>query len=95
MIHLFKRHLRVSKLVVCNQHHTSTENISTLWKRNDLKEATGSVQGNNQPGISIDYSAYASLLQECVKSKALAEGKSVHCIMIKTGFRSDVICKPS
>jgi pentatricopeptide repeat protein len=55
-----------------------------------LKEATGSAQEENQPGIPMDYSAYSSLLQECVKSKALAEGKLVHCIMIKTGFKPDV-----
>eukprot|EP01018_Ginkgo_biloba_P038057 Gb_22048 [translate_table: standard] len=64
--------------------------MGTLCKQDRLKEALELLHVMDQRGIRPDISTYASLLQVCVDTKALAEGKVVHNHMIDKGFKPDV-----
>eukprot|EP01018_Ginkgo_biloba_P017565 Gb_32051 [translate_table: standard] len=65
-------------------------NVRALCAEGRLKEALDILQVMDQRGIRVDSRTYASLLQECINTNAVEEGKRVHVHMINTGFEPDV-----
>ncbi|KAJ7541471.1 hypothetical protein O6H91_10G061300 [Diphasiastrum complanatum] len=65
-------------------------NVSKLCQVGRLKEALHMVelmvQQNTQPPIN----AYVGLLKGCARRKALAEGKQVHALIVRSGLDSDI-----
>eukprot|EP01018_Ginkgo_biloba_P013110 Gb_10113 [translate_table: standard] len=62
-------------------------NDNTSCKEGRLKEAEDILQLLNRRDVCPEPSTYTSLLQVCIETKSLAEGKRVHSNMIKTGFK--------
>jgi len=62
------------------------ENVKKLSKQGKLKEALSILRLQDPGGIKPDFSTYASLLQACVKQKALAEGRLLDTHMTNRGF---------
>lgn len=56
--------------------------MSLHRQKNQLKKAVKDLYLTDEPGVHI----YVSLLQTCINTKALAEGKRIHSHMLKTGF---------
>eukprot|EP01018_Ginkgo_biloba_P019743 Gb_26052 [translate_table: standard] len=76
---------------VCDIGFTGTVNVNrAMCEKSQLKEAMGIMLDINQRSSSADSVVYARRLQECVKIKALSEGKQVHSHMIETGFEPDI-----
>jgi len=61
----------------------STKDIRTICKQGRLKEALHILLNTE---LRIDSSTYLCLLQECVKKKALSEGKLLHTHITHSGF---------
>ncbi|XP_059077801.1 pentatricopeptide repeat-containing protein At4g14050, mitochondrial-like [Cryptomeria japonica] len=40
--------------------------------------------------MEVDFTSFASLLKQCTKTKAVAQGKIAHAYIIKTGFQQEV-----
>eukprot|EP01018_Ginkgo_biloba_P009664 Gb_38568 [translate_table: standard] len=59
--------------------------LRKLCKQGRLKEALPMLQSMHLQGVWPNSSTYASLLQQCVNMKTLAEGKLVHAHIIQTG----------
>eukprot|EP01018_Ginkgo_biloba_P008462 Gb_26311 [translate_table: standard] len=72
-----------------NSTHEPFHDVKTLCHHRPFKEALNILYTVNHTGIRPDSSIYASLLQRCVKMKALPEGKLVHAHIIQTGFNPD------
>lgn len=58
------------------------EDFARVYERGRLKERLDTL---HRQGIGTKLSSYASLLEDCVRRKALAEGKLVHAHMIESG----------
>eukprot|EP01018_Ginkgo_biloba_P024476 Gb_03693 [translate_table: standard] len=69
------------------------KDVDILCNEGRLKEALEVLYLMKQRGISVDSNAYSRLLQGCVNTKALVEGKRVHAQMIKTGFELDIFAR--
>eukprot|EP01018_Ginkgo_biloba_P022701 Gb_16848 [translate_table: standard] len=67
-------------------NNSFSDDVRTLCKQGHLKEALQILHINDQP---VDNCTYICLLQECIKKKALSEGKLVHTHMIGEGFMRD------
>eukprot|EP01018_Ginkgo_biloba_P022189 Gb_02998 [translate_table: standard] len=67
----------------------TAEVVGTLCK-GLWKEPQRIVSIMDHKGTSFDSTTYASLLQGCVNTKALADGKKLHAHMMKTGFDADM-----
>eukprot|EP01018_Ginkgo_biloba_P034728 Gb_12554 [translate_table: standard] len=65
-------------------NHSSPENVITLCKQGRLKEALNILHVIQE---LTPTSTYASLLQGCVYTKSLPEGKLIHAHIIRTGFK--------
>jgi pentatricopeptide repeat protein len=63
------------------------EQVRTLSKHGQLKEALQVLHGMDLRGVYPDNATVDSLLQGCLSRKALQEGKLVHAHIIQTGFR--------
>eukprot|EP01018_Ginkgo_biloba_P006145 Gb_32913 [translate_table: standard] len=75
----------------CDNGFPGTVNVSrAMCEKSQWKEVMGIKLDINQRNPSADSAVYARLLQECVKIKALSEGKQVHSRMIETGFEPDI-----
>eukprot|EP01018_Ginkgo_biloba_P013168 Gb_21055 [translate_table: standard] len=68
------------------EENKSSEDVRTLCKQSRLKDALHSLYAMNS---SADASTYVSLLQLCIKKKALSEGKLVHTHINESGFMPD------
>eukprot|EP01018_Ginkgo_biloba_P003260 Gb_27377 [translate_table: standard] len=66
--------------------NSSLQDVRMLCNQGRLKEA---VQILHAVGKPVDSFTYVCLLQECMKTKALSEGKLVHIHMSERGFLSD------
>eukprot|EP01018_Ginkgo_biloba_P026026 Gb_12004 [translate_table: standard] len=65
---------------------SSLHDVQTLCKEGRLEEALYILHVMDQP---VNSSTYVSLLQMCIKKKALSEGKMVHTHMSEKGFMRD------
>eukprot|EP01018_Ginkgo_biloba_P015184 Gb_08053 [translate_table: standard] len=64
-------------------------NFISFCRTGRLNEALDSY-AMSRPGITVDYDAYASLLQVCAKANAMAEGKQLHSHVIVIGMKQNV-----
>eukprot|EP01018_Ginkgo_biloba_P008587 Gb_26466 [translate_table: standard] len=64
--------------------------VRTLCKQGRLKEALHILHIMDSRGIRLNPSTYSSLLQSCIYSKALPEGKLVHTHISDSGFKPDI-----
>eukprot|EP01018_Ginkgo_biloba_P029375 Gb_08128 [translate_table: standard] len=67
--------------------------VKTLCKEGRLKEALEILHLLDKRGVTGDSAIYTSLLQGCVSSKFMEEGKRVHDHIIKTGFEPDIFLR--
>jgi len=65
----------------------SEEDLTTLCNQGRLREALETLYLMDPQRVSIDSSAYDSLLQACVDYRVLPEAKLVHAHIILTGFK--------
>ena len=56
-----------------------------------MKEAMSILQVLDLQGIWVDHPSYSPLVQGCINTKSLAEGKLIHAHMIETTFRLDMV----
>lgn len=71
--------------------NVNKKDVKKIVKVGLLKEALEILHYTEQPGMWLDATVYASLLQTCIDVKAWPEGQRVHAHMIKTGFKPGVI----
>lgn len=64
--------------------------LRTLSGQGRLKEALNILNLIGKQGKFSDSFTYVSLLDGCVKYRALTEGKLIHAHIILTGFKPDV-----
>jgi len=60
-----------------NGFYGTANDIRVLCMRGISREAIGFLNSMNPKGIAGDSAAYVSLLQECIDTKSLTEGKQV------------------
>eukprot|EP00249_Psilotum_nudum_P023049 c28733_g3_i2 orf=144-2033(+) len=77
-------------VVICG---TSKKDVQTLCKEGRLKEALHILDHMDQQGIQAHSDSYFCLLQGCIDTKSLAEGKHVHAHIIKSGFKPNVFLR--
>eukprot|EP01018_Ginkgo_biloba_P002727 Gb_38068 [translate_table: standard] len=70
-----------------NVRNISPRDVRTLCKQGRLKESVDILHVADQP---LDSSTYVSLLQVCIKKKALPEGRLVHAHINARGFMADI-----
>ncbi|XP_057832473.2 pentatricopeptide repeat-containing protein At3g13880 [Cryptomeria japonica] len=80
-----------------SSNNSINEFPNSYYKDNSTKQCYYSIGENairgqlwsamDQQGCSTDSKTYACLLQDCVKKRALAEGKRIHAHMIQTGYK--------
>eukprot|EP01018_Ginkgo_biloba_P002730 Gb_33133 [translate_table: standard] len=66
-----------------NADNSSRQDLKTLCKQGRLKEALHNLHAMDR---RVDTSTYVSLLQVCIKKKALLEGKLIHTHMNEKGL---------
>ncbi|XP_057864387.2 pentatricopeptide repeat-containing protein At1g25360 [Cryptomeria japonica] len=66
--------------------NTNTLDVHKQKQLDVISEVLG-LLGNPNTIISGDPHMYSSLLQDCIKTNSLAEGRTVHARMIKTGYK--------
>ncbi|KAJ7529910.1 hypothetical protein O6H91_15G070900 [Diphasiastrum complanatum] len=66
------------------------DNVSKLCQEGRLKEAMHMVELMVQQNVQAPINAYVGLLKGCARRKALAEGKQVHALIVKSGLDSDI-----
>eukprot|EP00253_Pinus_taeda_P001118 PITA_01118 len=67
-------------------NRTHFDDITRLCKLGRLREAVLTLHNMDALGIPADHATYVSLLQGCVSTIALPEGKIIHAHFIQTGF---------
>eukprot|EP01018_Ginkgo_biloba_P015578 Gb_31319 [translate_table: standard] len=92
MLHLHL-HCRTGTIVAACKSEGNTNNsfpkdVIMLCKQAQLKEALHILHFMDQ---HVEVSTYSSLLQACIKKKALLEGKLVHTHMNERGFIPDIL----
>ncbi|KAJ7532964.1 hypothetical protein O6H91_13G027100 [Diphasiastrum complanatum] len=66
------------------------DNVSKLCREGRLKDALHIVELMVKRNIQAPINAYVGLLKGCTRSKALAEGKRVHALIVQSGLHSDI-----
>ncbi|XP_057859605.2 pentatricopeptide repeat-containing protein At1g09410, mitochondrial [Cryptomeria japonica] len=66
------------------------EHIQRFCKEGRLNQAVGILKDMDRQGVRAEVSAYASLLQCCLETKSVAQGRKVHNHMIENGFSLDL-----
>ncbi|KAJ7551518.1 hypothetical protein O6H91_06G018500 [Diphasiastrum complanatum] len=66
------------------------DHLSKLCEEGRLKEALLMVELMVKQNTRAPIKAYADLLKECARRKALAEGKRVHALVVESGLDSDI-----
>eukprot|EP01018_Ginkgo_biloba_P036306 Gb_38750 [translate_table: standard] len=76
--------------VLYEMEKSLNEMVGNFCNEGKLKEALDILDLMYKRGIHTDSNSYDHLLQGCVRTKALAEGKRVHSHMIRTGYNLSV-----
>eukprot|EP01018_Ginkgo_biloba_P026430 Gb_07153 [translate_table: standard] len=74
----------------CNRPYAMPTNLGTLCKDGKLKQALCILHKMAEEGIPVESYMYASVLQGCANTKALAEGRQVHANILKTGIERNL-----
>eukprot|EP01018_Ginkgo_biloba_P031724 Gb_04381 [translate_table: standard] len=78
---------QTGNFVRINANTRSHQDVITRCKQSRLKGVLHSLHLMDNQGVSVDFSTYVSLLQDCINKKTLPDGKLVHAHIIQTGFR--------
>eukprot|EP01018_Ginkgo_biloba_P028281 Gb_00409 [translate_table: standard] len=64
--------------------------MNASCQKGRLKEMREILRIIHQQGVPVDSTTYSSLLQVCINSKSLKNGKRVHALMIKSSLKTEI-----
>eukprot|EP01018_Ginkgo_biloba_P024552 Gb_02603 [translate_table: standard] len=74
---------------ICNEEILIAA-MNASCQKGRLKETLEILRVMHQQGVPVDSTTYSSLLQVCINSKSLKNGKRVHALMIKISLKPEI-----